>query len=474
MNLDRLAKDEVNGRRASHLCVRTVFEHVWGSINGVLMKESIGKITTIVMTFVAIAGAATAQSSGCSGHWVSAWSTAVQAPRKAPGLPPPLTIDNQTIRMIVRPTIEGQKLRVRLSNELGKTPLSLGSVHVAIIKQDGEIVTKSDHTLTFSGNAAVNIPAGSPMLSDPLDLHVHALEEIAVTLYVPKESVPTTFHLLGQHDTYISGQGDFGGATVIPDAKVTKSWYWLSGVEFWVTNQSAAIVALGDSITDGFGAKAKYADWPNQLAERLLAQKGMPELAVDNEGIGGNRILHDGAGISTLARFDRDVLSRPGVLDLIILEGINDIGWPHMKPRPAPDGTVRQNPWKDQMVTADDLIEGMKQIIERAHEHGIRVFGATMTPYGGNIGTFTADGEAVRQAVNQWIRTSGLFDGVFDFDAAVRDPQQPDRFRDNLQTGDYLHPNAAGYKAMAAAIDLAALRSDGRKVSKNVPDRTKE
>lgn len=451
--------------------MRTAFSHVWVSINGVLMRESIGKVTALVTTFVAIAGAAIAQSSGCPGHWVSAWSTAIQAPRTAPGVPPPFTIDNQTIRMVVRPTIEGQRLRVRLSNELGTTPLSLGSVHVAIVKQDGEIVPNSDHILTFSGNAAVIIPARAPMLSDPLDLHVHALEEIAITLYVPRESVPTTFHLLGQHDTYISAQGNFGGATVLPDAKVTKSWYWLSGVEFWETDDSAAIVTLGDSITDGFGAKAQYGDWPNQLAERLLAQKGAKELAVDNEGIGGNRILHDGAGISTLARFDRDVLSQPGVVDLIILEGINDIGWPHMKPRPAPDGTVRQNPWKDQMVTAADLIEGMKQMIERAHEHGIRVFGATMTPYGGNIGTFTTDGEAVRQAVNQWIRTSGLFDGVFDFDAAVRDPKQTDRFRDDLQTGDYLHPNAAGYKAMAAAIDLAALQGNSRKASKNVQTR---
>ena len=367
------------------------------------MGKSIRRIVAFVTAFVAMAGAAIAQNSSASGHWVSAWSTAVQAPRTFPGMPPPLTFNDQTIRMVVRPTIDGQKLRVRLSNELSTTPLSIGSVHVAVVKQNGEIISESDHTLTFSGNASVTIPAGAPILSDPLVMEVHALEEIAISVFVPKESVPSTFHLLGQHDTYISGQGDFGGATEIPSPKVTKSWYWLSEVEFWATNRTGAIVTLGDSITDGFGAKAQYGDWPNQLSERVLAEKSARELAVDNEGIGGNRILHDGAGVSALTRFDRDVLSQPGVEDLIIMEGINDIGWPHMKPRSNPDGAVRQNPWKGEMVTSDDLIEGMKQMIERAHEHGIRVFGATMTPYGGNAGTFTDDGEAVRQAVNQWV-----------------------------------------------------------------------
>jgi len=437
------------------------------------MGKSTRRMAALVSAFVAMAGAAIAQNSSTSGHWVSAWSTAVQAPRTFPGMPPPLTFDDQTIRMVVRPTIDGKKLRVRLSNELGATPLSIGSVHVAIVKQDGEIIPESDHTLTFSGNSSVTIPAGAPMLSDPLVMEVHALEEIAISVFVPKESAPSTFHLLGQHDTYISGQGDFGGATEIPDFKVTKSWYWLSEVEFWTTNRTAAIVTLGDSITDGFGAKAQYGDWPNQLSERLMAEKSAPELSVDNEAIGGNRILHDGAGVSALTRFDRDVLSQPGVEDLIIMEGINDIGWPHMKPRSNPDGTARQNPWKGEMVTSDDLIEGMKQMIERAHEHGIRVFGATMTPYGGNAGSFTDDGEAVRQAVNQWIRTSGMFDGVVDFDAVVRDPAQPDRFRDDLQTGDYLHPNAAGYKAMAAAFDLDALRGNSRKVAKKTSAKTK-
>ena len=219
-----------------------------------------------------------------------------------------------------------------------------------------------------------------------------------------------------------------------------------------------AVVTFGDSITDGFGAKSQYGDWPNQLAARLAESKSATALAVDNEGIGGNRILHDGAGVAALTRFDRDVLSQPGVRDLILLEGINDIGWPDIKPRKAPDGSLRENPFAAERVSSDDLIQGMKQIIDRAHEHGIRVFGATMTPYeGANV--FTPEGEATRQAVNQWIRSGGAFDGVFDFDAAVRDPARQSKFRDDFQTGDYLHPNAAGYKAMAAVIDLKLLET---------------
>jgi lysophospholipase L1-like esterase len=231
-------------------------------------------------------------------------------------------------------------------------------------------------------------------------------------------------------------------------------------MEVWAANRSAAIVAFGDSITDGFGAKeGEYGDWPNQLAKRLAELKGSASLAVANEGIGGNRILFDGAGVNSLARFDRDVLSQPGVVDVIVLEGINDIGWPHMKLPPAKEGSpVRSNPFTNQVVSTGDLIQGYKQIIERAHQHGIRAFGATILPYEG-ANYFSEDGEATRQAVNQWIRTGGAFDGVFDFDAAVRDPDHPAKFKQDLQSGDYLHPNSAGYTAMAAAIDLSSLRA---------------
>ncbi len=421
------------------------------------MRNMFLRSAVLVTVAGSLAAAAMAQNAGAAGHWVSAWSTAVQSPRVFPGMPPPPSLNNQTIREIVHPTLAGERLRIRFSNELGTTPLTLGGAHIALVKENGKIDPGSDRTLTFDGKTAVQIPAGAPMLSDPVDLKVPAFADVAISIYVPKEASPSTFHLLGQRQTYISGPGNFAGAEDIPSTKEEHSWYWLSDLEFWTPQQAAAIVTLGDSITDGFGAKpGDYQDWPDELADRLAQSTGSAAFAVDNEGIGGNRILYDGAGVSALARFDRDVLAKPGVADVILLEGINDIGWPNMKPRPTKDGSIGKNPFADEVVTANDLILGMKQIIARAHSHGIRVFGATMTPYQG-ASYFTAQGETVRAAVNEWIRTGGAFDGVFDFDAAVRDPNHPEQYREDYQSGDHLHPSAAGYKAMAAAIDLSKL-----------------
>jgi len=417
------------------------------------------RLVLIALVFVVFLNSATgAENSNAGGHWVSAWSTAVHAPLPFPNLPPPPVFENQTIRQIVKPTIGGERLRIRFSNVFGNSAITVGAAHVALVQQGGNIVPESDRTLTFGGAASVTIPAGAPILSDPVDLKVAALSEIAVSVYLPAKAPASSTHFWAQHETYIVGPGDSTAKAELSNSTTKLSWFWLSDVEVWAPDGVGALVTLGDSITDGVGAKqGEYSDWPDLLAVRLAAEKSLQMLAVVNEGIGGNRILHDGAGVSALARFDRDVLAQPGVSGLIVLEGINDIGFPHLKPR-LPDGTVlKELPFTHEVVTAEDLIMGLQQIIERAHQHGIKVFGATLTPFEG-ADYYSEDGEATRQAVNRWIRTSGAFDGVFDFDAAVRDPNHPSQLREGYHSGDHLHPSATGYKAMAGAVDLDLLR----------------
>jgi lysophospholipase L1-like esterase len=350
-------------------------------------------------------------------------------------------------------------VRIRFSNEFGTAPLLLGNAHISLTKADGSLLPGFDRPLTFNGKTGVLIPAGAPMLTDPVELNIPVFADVAISLYIPKQIAALTFHQLGQQPTLISGPGDFTIAPHLANATEAHSWYFLSDMEVRASAQTTAIVTLGDSITDGFGGKpGEYQDWPDRLADRLAQAAGAMTIAIDNEGIGGNRILYDGAGVSALARFDRDVLGKPGVTTIILLEGINDIGWPNMKPPGATNDTARKNPFADQVVTSDAVILGMTQMIERAHAHGLKIFGATITPYE-KAGYFTAEGEVVREAVNDWIRTSHAFDGVIDFDAAVRAAQHPKQFRDDFQAGDYLHPNAAGYSAMAAAINLDALRT---------------
>jgi lysophospholipase L1-like esterase len=394
------------------------------------------------------------------GSWISAWSTAVHSPLPFPGLPPAQVFENQTVRMVVRTAIGGRQIRLRFSNACGTSPLEIGSAHVALTAHDAAIVAETDHAITFGGRPSVKIPPGAPILSDPVAINVPALAELSVSIYLPHSALASTMHFWAQHASYVSGPGDLSAKADISPASSPTSWYFISDVEVWAADRAAAVVALGDSITDGVGAKqGTYEDWPDRLAKRLSASAGGTRVAILNEGIGGNRILHDGAGVNALARFDRDVLDQPGVRGIILLEGINDIGWPHMKPPSSKDGSApKVSPFAAQIVTADDLIAGYRQIIDRAHQHHIRVFAATMTPYEG-ADFFSADGEAVRQAVNQWIRTSGVFDGVFDFDAAVRDPAHPFQFRDSFHSGDHLHPSADGYKAMADAVDVALIKS---------------
>jgi lysophospholipase L1-like esterase len=411
-----------------------------------------------------ITSTALAQTPKNEKHWVSAWSSAMHAPLSFVPGQAISGLGNRTLRMIVRPTIAGERIRLRFSNECGNQPLLIGAAHVALVSKDDKIIPESDRTLTFAGKGSSSIPPGAPMLSDPIDLNFSAFAEIAVSIYLTGKVDNTTFHLAGQKPTYLSDPGDFTATPEMSNATTKPSWFFLSGLEVFAPSQTTATLALGDSITDGVGAKqGDYQDWPDLLANRLAAQKGFPGMAVVNTGIGGNRVLYDGAGVSALARFDRDVLAQPGIANIILLEGINDIGWPHMKPpaprpgAPAQAAASTESPFAKEFVSAQDIIAGYQQIIDRAHQHGIKVFIATLLPYEG-ADYYTEDGEAIRAAVNQWIRTGNAADGYFDFDKAVRDPSHPTRFRDGYHSGDNLHPSAIGYKAMVDAVDLAVLR----------------
>jgi lysophospholipase L1-like esterase len=427
----------------------------------------------IALAVVLIFGTAgLAAEANAQDHWVATWAASPQTPRfafprlpapspspapsqpaqpgqgnppPAPFFPAPPTINNETVRMIVRTSIGGHRVRVQLSNAYGTSALQVGSAHIALRDKESAIVPASDRPLTFGGKASVSIPPAAEILSDPVDLEVPALGDLVISLYIPREVTSPTIHLTGLHTTYISQPGDFAAATAITDTSAKPLlWYWISAVDVIAPSKASLIVAFGDSITDGATSTPDTdRSWPSQLAQRLAANKSTANIAIVNEGISGNRLLNDGAGVSALARFDRDVLSQAGVKWLIVLEGINDIGIGGRPGAQSPDA-----------VTADDLIGAHKQMIERAHLHGIKVIGATLTPYVG-AAYATDQGEAIREAVNQWIRTSGAYDAVIDFDAATQDPANPKQIRPAFNIRDHLHPNDDGYKAMAAAVDLS-------------------
>ncbi len=428
---------------------------------GELMRKTAAALLFLILVVSTFTGSASAQDSG-DHHWVSAWTTSVMAPMRFPGMPPEAPLENQTIRMIVRPTIGAQRIRVRLSNEFGKSPLEIGAAHVALTDSGAKIKPGTDRVLTFGGREKISIPAGAPILSDPVELPFKAFSKISISIYLPSSTAELTVHSQGQHNaSYFAGPGDLTSKDDLPYASAKSSWYFLSGIEALAPSSVKAIVAFGDSITEGASRKPdeNYTDYPNQLAERLSAERNAGPLAVVNEGIGGNRVLHDAAGVSALARFDRDVLAQPGVSTIILFEGINDIGFPRVRMSELPKNIPhpKENPFATEKVSAEEIIVGLTQIVARAHDHGIRVFGATLTPFEGT-NSYDAEGEALRQAVNKWIRSTDVYDGVFDFDAVLRDPVHPSRLRGEYDSGDHIHPNTAGYKAMADSIPLALLR----------------
>jgi lysophospholipase L1-like esterase len=346
---------------------------------------------------------------------------------------------------VVRVSIGGRTLRVRFSNEFGRAPLDLAAAHIARPASGGSIDAVSGRALTFAGKASASIPAGTALVSDPLDFELPPLAQLAVTISVRGAPPDVTGHPGSRTTSYLL-PGNAVSAPVLADAVPVDHWYFLAGVEVLAPASTGAVVVLGDSITDGRGSTTNGNDrWPDVLARRLQETPVTAGVAVLNAGLGGNRLLRDGLGPSALARLDRDVLAQPGARWLVVLEGINDIGT-------ASAARAKGEPG----ATAADIIAAYGQIIDRARAKGLRVYGATIMPFEGftYAGYYTQESEADRQRVNAWIRTSGRFDAVIDFDALTRDPAQPARLSPAVDGGDHLHPSAAGYRIMGEAVDL--------------------
>lgn len=396
----------------------------------------IGLFSLLLTAAAPLAMAARFPSSG----WVATWTASPQA--SEPGLIPDL--NNQTVRLIVHTTIGGNQLRIRLSNAYGTQPLLIGDAHVAVSASPfiPTIVPGTDQALTFGGQSAITIPVGAVILSDPVNFSVTPLTDLAVSLYLPNDTPNATLteHYYSLQVFYISPTGDYAGSNAFPDTLPFYSWCLLSSVEVTPAWPTSTVVALGDSITDGVGSTQTLNDrWPDLLAARLYNRFNFFAPSVVNQGIIGNRLLNDITGQNALARFDRDVLSQAGVRCVIIQEGLNDVATAVVIPNEA--------------VTASQIIWALTQLIQRGHDQGLTVIGVTLGPFAGSF-FYSAAGETERQAVNQFIRTGHLYDSVLDFDQVLRDPSNPTQLLPAYDSGDHVHPNDAGYQAIADSIDL--------------------
>jgi lysophospholipase L1-like esterase len=396
-----------------------------------------------VFVFASLALTPTRASSAGQGadQWVGTWASSPQLDTTAASAAP--AFKDGTLRQIVHVSIGGNSIRIRFSNTFGNAPLIISSAHVALSAGNGAIQPKSDIALSFAGQPSVTIPPGAPMYSDPISFNLAPLSDLVVTIHLVAVPDAITTHPGSREVSYLQS-GDAVAAPDLSSATHIEHWYFLDGVDVESGGARGAVVTFGDSITDGaHSTTGGNTRWPDDLARRLQADKKTAGVAVLNEGIGGNRVLHDMTGANALARFDRDVLAQSGVHWLIILEGINDLG-----------GRARAPARGETVPSAQDLIAAYEQLILRAHAHHIRVYGATILPYQG-AAYFSPEGEADREKINTWIRSSGAFDGVIDLDAATRDPQKPTQLAPSADSGDHLHPGDAGYKAMADAINLA-------------------
>jgi lysophospholipase L1-like esterase len=417
------------GRRPRRRTVLSVF----GALAGVAL-------TVVPLSIANVAIAATSSSQG-KGTRVSAWS-----PSMTTGGP---SFDNQTIRMVVHSSVGGSGARVTLSNRYSTTPLEVSAVDVAVQASGGKATRGTTRNVTFGQARRVTIPAGAETVSDVIPISVSAGENLLVSLYVPGATGMSTWHSDAFDTTYIASGNHTGDDGAAAFGTTTTSWYYLAGLDVVSSTAKGTVVAFGDSITDGYhSSTGTYTRWPDFLARRLGARPGPQKLSVVDAGIGGNRVLTDvpnlWQGVSALKRFGHDALGQPGVKDVILFEGINDIG-----NNAGPGGLP---------LTAHDLINGYRTLIDEAHAAHVGVIGATLMPDQGN-GYYTPAAETIRQDVNQWIRTSGDFDGVIDFDQTMRDPANPAALNLAYDSGDHIHPNDEGMKAMADAIDLRLLRT---------------
>lgn len=402
----------------------------------------------LALSLATAAGASTAAPT----HWSPSWMAATQ-PLWDPSFVLPVGIpacfERQTLRQVARLSIGGTRLRVVISNEGGTTPLHIGAARVARHASGSAVVEGTDRVLRFGGRSEVTLPPGARLVSDPVDLPLPALSEVAVSLYLPEPSQPAGFHFDARQTLYIA-DGDLSAAARLPAAATSWSTrVYVSGLIVETPQAPVTVVALGDSITDGNGSTpGAHTRWPDALAERL-APRGVGVL---NAGISGGRLLKDGMGRAALERAGRDVFAQPGVRAMVVLLGTNDIGWPGGPFAP-----------QEPAVRAEAVIQGFRQLIEMAHAHNVRIVGATIPPNERALegtplaGHHSPEKDTVRQAINRWIREGGAFDAVVDVDALLRDPARPARLKAAMDSGDHLHPGDAGYRAMAAAIDLDAL-----------------
>ncbi len=414
------------------------------------MRARVVAVVLLMLVALVAAGPAPVATPAHPTSWVGTWAS---VPTATPATATPVVAD-ETVRQVVHTSIAGQALRLRLTNEFGTTPLHVGEVRVA--RRAGttgtDIVPATDRTVTFGGHRSATVPAGAPLVSDPVRLALPAHTDLVVSIYLPEPTPVTTLHAFAYQDN-VRAAGNVTGHRKVTPTSTMAQWFFLSGVSVATSERDAgAVVALGDSITNGFETDVNANHrWPDLLANRLR------DTGVLNLGVAGNRLLHDpnpppGSdaenfaaffGRGALGRFDRDVLAQPGVRHVVVLLGVNDLGHPGTTAPP------------EETVTAPEIIAAHHQLITRAHAAGLEIHGGTILPFKGDtLGFHNPANEAKRQAVNRWIRTSGAYDTVIDFDAALRDPSDPQRLRAAYDSGDHLHPNDAGMAAMAAAVPL--------------------